>query len=370
MKPRILIVDDDEQNLTLLSIKMEREGYEVAKASNGFEAIDRVCSYKPDLIIMDVMMPGMDGYEALRRIKSNEESRYIPVIMLTGRTDVEDKIMGFEVGAEDYISKPFSLVEVAARVKSLLRMRALQNKLRDTEKMAALGEMVDGIAHDVRNPLVTIGGLARRLYEHETEETHKVYASRIIEAVERLERMLTRIDEYKRILSTTLVEGDINSVILEAVSDIREVIEGSDKSIEVKTRLMPDPPHIRLDRMNLKIAIFNILQNSFEAIERSGEISVETLPTSDGEILLRIRDTGAGMSEEDMRNVFNPFQTSKMQGAGLGLTICYRIVHDHGGDITVESEKGKGATVTMRFHPAVREGSALRVGAEGGVSES
>lgn len=353
MKPRILIVDDDEKNLTLLSIKMEREGYDVEKASNGLEALEKVTSFKPDLVLMDVMMPKMDGYEALRRIKSKEETRYIPVIMLTGRTEIEDKVMGFEVGAEDYINKPYSLMEVAARVKSLLRMRALQTKLRETEKLASLGEMVDGIAHEVRNPLVTIGGMARRLYEHETDEQHKVYASKIIQAVERLERMLLRIDEYKRVLSTRLEEGDINTVILEAVADIREIIDGK-KDVLVKTHLMPDPPPVKLDYNNLKTAIFNILQNSFEAIEDKGEILVETLPSSHEEVILRIKDTGTGMTEEEIRKIFNPFHTSKMEGAGLGLTITYRIIHDHGGDIEVESEKGKGTTVTIKFHPASR----------------
>ncbi|MEK7773793.1 MAG: response regulator, partial [Deltaproteobacteria bacterium] len=200
MKPRILVVDDDEQNQVLLSVKLEREGFEVEKASNGAEALDRAGTFKPDLVLMDVMMPVMDGYEALRRLKSREETRYIPVVMLTGKTEIESKVLGFEVGAEDYISKPYSLQEVAARVKSLLRMRALQTKLRETEKMAALGEMVDGIAHEIRNPLMAIGGMARRLYEHVADSQHKNYAQRIIKYVERLERMLLRIDEYKTIL--------------------------------------------------------------------------------------------------------------------------------------------------------------------------
>ncbi len=350
MKPRILIVDDDEKNRMLLSIKMEREGYEVEQAENGVEGLERITRFKPDLVLMDVMMPEMDGYEALRRIKSKEETRYIPVIMLTGRTEVEDKVMGFEVGAEDYINKPYSLMEVAARVKALLRMRALQTKLRDTEKMAALGEMVDGIAHEVRNPLTAIGGMARRLYEHENDERHKVYAERIIRSVERLERMLLRIDEYKRILSTTLVVGDINDVIRAAMIDARELKMG--KHIDFDTRLMPEPPHIRLDAGNLKTAILGVLQNAIEAIEDEGTITVETMLASDETIILRITDTGCGMSEEEVRNIFNPFHTSKMEGAGLGLTITYRIIHDHGGEIEVESAKGEGTTVIMQFHPS------------------
>ncbi|OGP15206.1 MAG: hypothetical protein A2054_05770 [Deltaproteobacteria bacterium GWA2_55_10] len=352
MKPRVLAVDDDERNLALLTAKLEREGYELETARNGVEALQKAVSFNPDLVIMDVMMPQMDGYEALRHLKSREETRYIPVIMLTGRAEIEDKVLGFEVGAEDYINKPYSLQEVSARVKSLLRMRALQTKLRDTEKVAALGEMVDGIAHEIRNPLTAIGGIARRLYDHETDPQHRDYAQWIIRSVERLERMLGRIDEYKRILVSTLVKGDINRVVSEAAKALLEIIEGQGKSIEVKLSLMPDPPPVNYDYGNMKTAVFNILQNSVEAIEKTGVITIETVPEAGDTLAVRITDTGIGMTKEEVRKIFNPFQSTKFEGAGLGLTITYRIVQDHGGEIEVDSEKGKGTTVTIRLHPA------------------
>ncbi|HLC18999.1 MAG TPA: response regulator [Thermodesulfobacteriota bacterium] len=355
MKPRILIVDDDEKNVILLTVKMEKEGYEVEKATNGLDALDKVSSCHPDLILMDVMMPKMDGYEALRRLKSKEETRYIPVIMLTGLGEIEDKVTGFEVGAEDYIVKPFSLREVSARVKALLRMRALQAKLRDTEKMAALGGMVDGIAHEVRNPLTAMGGMARRLYDHETDPQHKKYAQGIIKSVERLERMMQRIDEYKSILVSRLARGDINKVITDTIEDVKDLFDGKD--IEIKTALMPEPPPVRMDYGNMKIALFNILQNSVDAIEKKGEIKVETLPYMDDTIVVRITDNGVGIEEEDLRQIFSPFQTSKPQGAGLGLTITYRIILDHGGDISVHSRKGEGTVVTIKLHPVLERAS-------------
>ncbi|MBI5641892.1 MAG: response regulator [Deltaproteobacteria bacterium] len=352
MKPRILAVDDDERNLALLTAKLEREGYEVANARNGIEALARVEADPPDLILMDVMMPQMDGYEALRHLKSREETRYIPVIMLTGRTEIEDKVLGFEVGAEDYINKPYSLQEVAARVKSLLRMRALQTRLRESEKMAALGGMVDGIAHEIRNPLTAIGGMARRLFEGETDPQHKEYAQWIIKSVQRLERMLQRIDEYKRILVSTLVPGDVNKAVSESVNDIKEFIEGIDKEIAINAVLMPAPPPVNLDYGNFKTALYNILQNSVEAIEKKGEIKVETSTAPDQTLMIRISDNGIGINPDELRKIFNPFQSSKFEGAGLGLTITYRIIHDHGGDIDVESKKGEGTAVTVKLRPA------------------
>jgi signal transduction histidine kinase len=344
MKPRILIIDDSEANRHLLSTKLESDGYEVEGASNGLEGLKKVDAFHPDLILLDVMMPRMNGYEVCKRLKEKEETRYIPVVMLTARTELEDKMMGLELGAEDYMTKPFSLLEVSARVKSLLRMRELQSKLRASEKMAALGEMVDGIAHEVRNPLVTIGGLARRLYEDQTDEEHKRYAESIISGVERLERMIQRIDEYKGILVSKLEKGDINEVIKKAVEDTKDSI--GDRDIVISTSLTEEPPGLNMDATNLKIAFFNILQNSVEAIEGRGEIRVEARPSGES-MLLTITDTGCGMDEDYIRKIFNPFQTSKMTGAGLGLTVSYRIISDHGGEIGVTSKKGEGTTITI-----------------------
>jgi signal transduction histidine kinase len=345
VKPRVLIVDDDAQNVLLLGEKMRADGYEVSEARTGIECLAAIDKYRPDIILMDVMMPEMDGYETLRRLKSREETRYIPVVMLTGMGEIEDRVRGFEVGADDYILKPFSLREVSARVKSLLRMRALQTKLVDSEKMAALGGMVDGIAHEIRNPLTTIGGMARRMLDPDTTAKHAEYADRIIRSVERLEKMLQRIDEYKRILSSTLVAGSINRVVESTVRDAHEFSMG--KSINFTTKLMDNPPEISIDSVNLKIALFNIVQNAIEAIESKGEIIVETLPWSDQTFLIKITDDGVGMEGDQVRNIFSPFRTSKLEGAGLGLTISHRIVSDHGGDIRVESAPGAGTTVTV-----------------------
>jgi len=361
-------VDDDERNVILLSEKLSRDGFEIDTAFNGIEALEKVMPLQgvtplqgvmpsqgvtpsnPDLILLDVMMPKMDGYETLRRLKSNEETRHIPVIMLTGRSEVEDKLMGFEVGAEDYIIKPFSLREVSARVKSFLRMRLLQTRLVETEKMAALGEMVDGIAHEIRNPLTAIGGMARRMLDHEMDAQYKAYAQQIINSVERLERMLLRIDEYKRILVSVLEKGDIDRVILASVKSVKDLSEG--KEIEIKTNLITAPPPVNMDFGNLKIALFNILQNSVEAVAKKGEIQIETLLEGDRTLMIKITDNGAGISDDEIRKIFNPFHTSKFEGAGLGLTISYRIIQDHGGDISVKSSKGKGTVVTIRLKPA------------------
>lgn len=347
MKSKILIVDDNVSNRLLLAARMESDGYEAEFASNGLEGISKAESMHPDLILLDVMMPQLDGFEACRRLKAKEETRYIPVIMLTARGELEDKLMGLEVGAEDYIVKPYSLVEISARVRSLLAVRALYSRLRESEKMAALGEMVDGIAHELRNPLTTVGGMARRLYDAAEKDVNKRYASTIMSSVERMERMMLRIDEYKGILASTLRPGDINTVVSKAVEEAAELT--GEKQINIKTLLMPDVPPVSIDATNLKIAIFNIIQNSIEAIESKGEITLETSLLDDNTLVLKISDDGVGMNEEFVRNIFHPFYTSKMTGAGLGLTITYRIIQDHNGMVEVESAEGEGTTFIIKF---------------------
>ncbi len=346
-KPRVLIVDDDEANRTLLVERLKADDFEAITASDGIEAIKKVDSYVPDIILLDIMMPKLNGNEVLRRLKTKETTRYIPVIMLTARGELEDKVHGLDIGAEDYIIKPFSPREVSARVKSLLKMRAMQRKLREIEKMAALGEMVNGIAHEVRNPLVTIGALARRIYNKGTDETCKGYASRIVVEVERLERMIWRIDEYKGIIVSKLRKGNINDVIIKVIEGIKDIF--SERDIKIVTSLLEPPPFLKIDEKNIKVAIFNILQNSVEAIKDNGEIVIETLPIENNHVEIRIKDNGCGMDEEFLRNIFHPFHTSKTRGAGLGLAIAHKIIQDHGGDISVDSKKGEGTTFSFRL---------------------
>ena len=346
-KIRALVVDDDETNVRLLTLKLEVDGYETDVAYNGIEALQKVESFNPDIILLDLMMPKMDGYEVCRRLKASEKTKYIPIIMLTAKSEIEDRVLGLDIGAEEYLCKPFSLVELSARIRSLLHIRMLQAQLTEMEKLAALGGMVDGIAHEVRNPLMTIGGLARRIKEKVTDEQLLSHINIIIHQIERLEAMVGRIDEYKKIQTSDMQEGNIHDVIREAAEEKKDVMKA--KAIDVKFSLMPAPPLVMIDKANLKKAFLNILQNSIEAIDKEGEIEIKTLPYESGYLELIIRDTGCGIKREELKNIFNPFYTSKMAGAGLGLTIVYKVIQDHKADITVDSGEGKGTIVSIKF---------------------
>lgn len=352
-KVRVLVVDDDERNVALLTSKLKADGYETDAAWDGLEALEKVESFSPDCILLDIMMPKMDGYEVLRRLKTGEKTQHIPVIMLTARREIEDKVLGLDIGADDYLSKPCSLLELSARIRSLLHIREIQTRLREMEKLAALGQLVDGIAHEIRNPLTTVGGLARRIKEKVSDKQAQGHINLIMQEVERLENMIKRIDEYKNAQISELREGNVNDVVRAAVQEIKNIAWG--KGIVIKLSLMQDPPALMIDKANLKKAILNILQNSVEAVDKKGEIEITSAPSEGGYIELLIRDTGCGIKGDELKNIFNPFYTSKMTGAGLGLTITYKIIHDHKGDITVESPEGKGTIVSIKLPLVMKE---------------
>ncbi len=349
MKPRILIVDDDEQCRRLLSIRMESDGYETETASDGVEALEVLRGALPDLILLDLIMPRMNGYQLLKELKEKERTRYIPVLMITGMANIDEKVKGLELGAEDFITKPYNMFEISARIKSFLRTRGLQSRLRETEKMAAFGEIVDGIAHELRNPLAAIGGLARRLSSGRVAQGREgEYADRILKSVERIESMVQRIADFKEVLVQKKAPGDFNAVLASALEEVRPSVGRA--GIELSVELTKYLPPLNMDVASLKIALKNILQNSIEAIDGAGWIKVRTLLKEDeGVMALTISDSGRGMDESFIENIFNPFQSSKMSGAGLGLTISSRVIHDHGGTINIKSEAGKGTEFTMEF---------------------
>ncbi len=346
MKPRILIVDDNDRNRTLLADKMTSDGYLVDTAINGYDALAKIEDAPPDLILLDVMMPVMDGFEACQRIKANPATKHIPIIMLTAKGEIEDKVSGLGIGAEDYIVKPYSIIEVSARVSSLLSTRILQRHTSDNERINSMANMLETIAHEIRNPLVTIGGMTRRLFEGESDPKRKEYAKAILSSVERMESMLDRLEEYRGILTSPRMESSaINEVVSSALREVK-TLNDIDK-IDISTELTEPLPYIILNKENLKKAFLNILQNSVDSIEEGGNIKVSTALKGNKVVEVIIKDNGRGIAEERLREIFNPFHTSKMTGAGLGLTIATKVIEDHNGTIDLKSTEGEGTTVTV-----------------------
>lgn len=353
--PKVLVVDDNADNVELLTKRLKAIGLATCEAYDGEQALEQVAAEDPDLVILDVMMPRLDGFEVCRRLKSSERTRRIPVVMLTAKREIPDKIRGLEMGADDYVTKPFNPQELMARVRSLLNLRTLQEKRVKEEKLGALGQMAEGVAHEVRNPMVTIGGFARRIRERlEPGNPLRDYAEHIIKEVERLETMVEEIVRFKALMISPYEPVDLVRTADRVLEAARPALERA--GVRVDRRYEGGLPSIQGDPGNLEMALGNVVENAVEAMDRGGVLTV-ALASEGDRVRIEVSDTGCGIAKAALPHVFDPFYTSKMTGAGMGLTMVHRIVTRHGGEVDLTSQPGAGTTVTL--HLPVRQGKPI-----------
>jgi signal transduction histidine kinase len=342
-KSKILIVDDAIDTVELLKKRFRSEGYDTEEAYNGEEGLQKVQEYSPDLIVLDIMMPKIDGYEVCQRLKADEQTKYIPVLMLTAKGEIEHKVKGLDIGADDYLAKPFDYKELSARVRSLLTTKAAHEKKVEVEKSGALEQMMDQVAHEIRNPLTSIGGFARKVYSKLPEgDPNRQYMEMIIKDVTVLESMIKQLIDLKSMSISMREPSSMNEILKDALSVFAQDI--NNKSIEVRTVLGDDLPLVNADKKLIKRAFCNLIKNAIEAMETETRIlTIESKQTGTA-IEITISDTGKGMEKEKIKNIFDPLVTSKVYGPGLGLTFTQKIIQDHGGNISVESEPDQGTT--------------------------
>jgi signal transduction histidine kinase len=398
----LLIVDDNEINRDILSRRLIQHGYTVATAENGYQALETIKTQKFDLILLDLIMPEMNGYQVLKRLKADSTLRSIPVIMISAISDTADKVQGFKMGAVDYVTKPIQPEEVLARVSTHLTLRNLHKnlqeknvlleqeiqererieqelirankELRDTqiqlvqsEKMVSLANLVAGLAHEINTPIGSINSMndtlgravenlkivLRQLFPQEYEEnprlngvlkilgdTNKV----VTVASERVTHIVRNLRNFARLDEAELKRVDIHES-LEAT--LRLVQHQFKDRIEV-VRNFSQIPAIVCYPSRLNHVFLNILVNAGEAIKGNGKIGISTFQ-KDHKIHVIFKDNGLGIRKEHLSKIFDPGFTTKGVGVGtgLGLSICYQIIKDHKGEIKVESEPGQGSAFTI-----------------------
>lgn len=347
-KQTILIVDDNIDTVELLRKRLKAEGYNTVEAYDGEEALNKVYESKPDIIVLDVMMPKMDGYEVCKRLKTDERTKFIPILMLTAKSDVESKVKGLDIGADDYVPKPFDYRELSARIRSLLTRKETAERVIEEEKTESIRKLIDSLSHEIRNPIVSIAGFAKKVYDSlPSGDPNKPYLMTILQEAERLERLLREILNLKMIAIGFLENVDPPKVVEEVLEEFEKEIE--DKAIEVETDFK-ESPQIYIDKEHLKIVLRNIIKNAIESMEKSGKrilkISVEKMENN---LLIKISDTGKGIPKELIKKIFDPFFTSKVYGPGLGLTVALTIVQYYRGFISIESEEGKGSIFIIKI---------------------
>lgn len=346
-KPLILIVDDEEDNLVLLEKRLKATGFDTIVAKDGDEALSQTFKYFPALILLDIMMPKKDGYEVLDILRKDDKTKEIPVILLTAKAEVPDKVKGLELGAEDYVTKPFDFKELLARINSHLETKKEYEEKIKGEKLIALSTMMMGVAHEVRNPLVVIGGFSKKLLSmtDETDPRYK-YILAIEKEVGRLEKMINDIYEFKTIEIVCDKQSSINDSIRNVLSRVEKIL--SEKHIKLITQLSEIETVIPMDKNNFEKALQNIIDNAIEAMPDGGMLTVVS-ELREKLFIIQIIDNGVGIKEEDLKFIFDPFFTSKMEGTGLGLTVAMKIIEKHNGKIFVKSNKYTGTVVTIEL---------------------
>ena len=374
-KGRVLIVDDDETALMIAKDTLEDAGFVVHAARTGREAVEHFESGRYQLVMMDVMMPEMDGYEACRCIRNLPAGANTPIIMVTGLDDMDSINSAYEAGATEFITKPINWAIEVHRVRYMLRaadaMESLKERdaqLRQSQKMEAIGRLAGGIAHDFNNLLTVILSYAD-LAKQEVEDHSMVVncLNEVRDAGQRAASLTRQLLAFsrKQMLQPKLINLNTQIGLMEKM--LRRLIP---INITITTRLQPDLCPVLADPGQMEQVIMNLVINACDAMSQGGELILETSNCSRGDggfrshwanqslpfAMLAIRDTGVGMTPEVKARIFEPFFTTKEmgKGTGLGLSMVYGIVKQSNGHIVVQSEQGKGTTFRI-YLPASSE---------------
>ncbi len=346
MKETILIVDDNLDNVNLLDKVLKKSGYQTLKGYNGEEAVELARQESPNLILLDIMMPIMDGFTACKIIKQDESTRNIPILMLTAKQEISDKVKGLEIGADDYITKPFHLQELLARIKSRLKLTHEHHQTVSRERRKAQDQMVEGVEHEIRNPVVSIGGFARRILDELPEDDRKKeYAKIIIKEAERLERMVKESGALQDLATGDKENLDIHLLIDEALTQTTTLRK--QHKVAIERNYDHTLPSLHINHDNMLIAFIQLINNGLETIDDGGKLTIRTAFDGPSNLIIEITDDGRGIKSQDLERIFDPFFTNKMSGAGMGLPLTRKIIDHHHGTISVESQPGKGTRVTV-----------------------
>ena len=347
----ILAVDDIPDNLLLVQLALEQEGHQVILVHNGETALKQIKQAPPNLILLDVMMPGMDGYEVTRRIRQDKNIPFIPILLVTAREE-SSLVEGLDAGADEFVRKPFQIDELQARVRSMLRLK---------ETIDQRENFVSCLTHDLRTPLVAANRMLelikQQAFGETTKEQQEAIAS-IVGSNQNLLEMLNKLLEThhyelgQKILS--FIPVDLKQLITEVTTELEPL--ASEKGLKLELDLT-QAAKVNGDRLELRRVLTNIIGNAIKFTD-SGFVKV-SLTLNESNVFVQIKDSGIGISPQEQQTVFQRFHQGnhRRAGKGLGLYLCQQIVYAHQGKLTVDSEVGKGSTFTITL-PKLSEASA------------
>ena len=360
---RILVVDDDPIMLDLAATRLKAAGYEVNVASNGREGLTALAKADIDLVISDLDMPEMNGYDLTREIRKQPRTRMVPVIVITGSEHANAVEAAFAAGATNFLAKPINWPLFTHAVKFVLRASRDAKALKQARDQAEAGarfkdSLMSVMSHELRTPLNAIIGFGQLLeeqFEREADHVHREYAEYIVDGGKRLlnsvSDMLLASDARSGPISINPVDCTLSDLIELALNTVSKLAEMSEAKI--KTVLHEPELEICCDRLLLSRAIAKLIDNAIKFSERGVQIVVATTRTPKGDIAIMVRDDGPGIAQDKLRLVAQPFAQSDMslrrskEGLGLGLPLVQAIAAAHGARFKLESKPGRGSTALL-----------------------
>lgn len=402
-KPTVLVVDDTLANLKLLEAILTKSGYSVKPARSGKLALMAAKHAAPDIVLLDISMPDMDGYETCIRLKKIPGLEEIPVIFISANSETPEKVKAFQVGGLDYVTKPFQVEEVLARLEThiklrryqieserksielqatLDRLRTAQSQLVNSEKMASLGVLSAGVAHEINNPINYINSSAKALTKlgaqmneiiqhckdlnsdsladfkkYWAEVDHKMLTEgfsllteNISHGAERAANIVQSLKTFSRIDRSEKTSYQLH----EGIESTIQLLAHKSRDIEIK-RNYDSLPTVVCHPGRINQVLMNLLSNAIDSFENQGQsiIEISTKTLKNNRVSIEIMDNGNGISDADIHKIFDPFFTTKEigEGTGLGLSISLGIIQEHKGSITLASNSPAQGTTARIILP-------------------
>lgn len=358
----ILVVDDSVQNLKLLGNMLKELNFQIALAKDGKEALKVAPQIQPSLILLDIMMPEVDGYKVCEALKKNGRTMHIPVIFLTAKTSKEDIVKGFRVGGVDYVTKPFSQDELIMRIKTHLELKAAKDKIQKQaeeleESNATKDKMFSVISHDLRAPLGGMKSMLDIIFDDKANNREISDRSLISlkNAADQTYNLLENLLYWSRSQRDKLEFAPETINLYDLVIENIELMSTMAKNKEIElTNAVAEDLHAYGDINMIKTVIRNLLNNALKFTDKGGEVKIFSDVTKEN-ACLHIQDNGTGISEESLQkirnrnNYFSTYGTKREKGSGLGMNLCLDFIKRNNGELKIESSLGEGSIFTVRL---------------------